>query len=188
MVTMDVFVSYSTPDKVVADATIAALESSQIRCWYAPRDIPPGKLYGEAIIEALRASRILVVIVSSRSLESPHVLRELERGVHYGLVVVPLRIEDIPMKGAFELFLSAPHWLDAITPPLEVHLRRLQQTVATILAGDAPPAQKVVEVKAPTSAAPETAKVEELPPDLWTRTGRSRIREFFSRLTDDPEV
>ncbi len=38
----DVFISYSTPDKVIADAACATLEQRQIRCWMAPRDVLPG--------------------------------------------------------------------------------------------------------------------------------------------------
>ncbi|NQT71340.1 MAG: toll/interleukin-1 receptor domain-containing protein [Chloroflexi bacterium] len=34
----DVFISYSTNDKTVADAVCATLESQKIRCWIAPRD------------------------------------------------------------------------------------------------------------------------------------------------------
>ena len=36
------------------------------------------------------------------------------------------------MRGAFELFLSVTHWLDAMTPPLEQHLERLADAVRGI--------------------------------------------------------
>lgn len=38
----DVFISYSSKDKKVADAIVADMEQHNIRCWYAPRDIRPG--------------------------------------------------------------------------------------------------------------------------------------------------
>ena len=68
---MDVFVSYSSSDKTIADAVVATLERAQIRCWYAPRDIRPGKPYAEAIVDGIRDCRAVVVIVSSRSIDSP---------------------------------------------------------------------------------------------------------------------
>ncbi|MBP5493609.1 MAG: toll/interleukin-1 receptor domain-containing protein, partial [Lachnospiraceae bacterium] len=37
----DVFISYSSKNKNVADAIVAEFESSGIKCWYAPRDIMP---------------------------------------------------------------------------------------------------------------------------------------------------
>jgi hypothetical protein len=48
-------------------------------------------------------------------------------------VVVPLRLQDVQPDGALEYFLSAEHWLDAITPPLQSHLNRLSATVKAIL-------------------------------------------------------
>ncbi len=38
----DVFISYSSDDKLIADAICAELESRRIRCWIAPRDALPG--------------------------------------------------------------------------------------------------------------------------------------------------
>src|SRR5713101_8280389 len=45
----DVFISYSSKDKPVADAVCAGLEGRGIRCWAAPRDILPGSDWGAAI-------------------------------------------------------------------------------------------------------------------------------------------
>lgn len=175
---MDVFVSYSSSDKRVADAAVATLEGAQVRCWYAPRDIIPGKPYGEAIIDALRSARIVVVIVSASATQSPQVIREVERAIHYGAVIVPFRIEDIEMQGSFELFLSVPHWLDAITPPLEVHLERLQTSVRRILNLEPAPA-------APATVAAPIHAVEEISPDSWSRAPGAGLRNFFGRLFED---
>jgi len=38
----DVFLSYSSQDKPIADAVCAALEAKKIRCWIAPRDVLAG--------------------------------------------------------------------------------------------------------------------------------------------------
>jgi TIR domain len=180
---MDIFVSYSSSDKTIADAVVATLERAQVRCWYAPRDILAGKPYGDAILDGLQASRGVVVIVSRRALASPHVLREVERAIHYGLVVVPFRIENVEMKGAFELFLSVSHWLDAMTPPLEQHLERLTDAVRGILSiKTVPPAPSV---DAPVRAV--AAGVAEVSPDLWSRRSGGKIRQFVSRFLEDTE-
>ena len=179
---MDVFVSYSSTDKTIADAVVATLERAQIRCWYAPRDIVPGKPYGDAILDGLRAARVVVVIVSARSVDSPQVLREVERAIHYGLVVVPFRIENVEMRGSFELFLSVSHWLDAISPPLEAHLERLCDAVRGIM-------QVGRKTAVPPTAAAVAAAVEppvpEVSPDLWSRRSGGRLRQFFSRFLED---
>ena len=68
----DVFISYSSTDKAIADSVCATLEGRRIRCWIAPRDITPGVPYGEALIEGLGASRLLVLVFSSHANVSRH--------------------------------------------------------------------------------------------------------------------
>jgi len=53
----DVFVSYSSQDKPVADAICACIEESGVEVWIAPRNILPPRSYGEAIIDAIAAAR-----------------------------------------------------------------------------------------------------------------------------------
>jgi hypothetical protein len=47
--------------------------------------------------------------------------------------VVPFRIEDAPISKELEYFLSASHWLDAVTPPLEKHMAELAETCRLLL-------------------------------------------------------
>ncbi len=129
----DVFVSYASQDKAVADALCAAVEQRGIRCWMAPRDILPGHNYGEAIIEAINASRLMVMVFSSHSNQSPQVMREVERAVSKGLPIIPFRVEDVAPSKAMEYFISAPHWLEALTPPLERHIARAVEMIGLLL-------------------------------------------------------
>ena len=129
----DVFVSYSSDDKPTADAVCATLENKGIRCWIAPRDILPGVDWGGAIVDAINASRVMVLVYSAKANDSPQIKREVERAVHRGLSVIPFRIEDVPMSTTLEYFMSMPHWLDALTPPLQDHLDRLADTTRLIL-------------------------------------------------------
>ena len=129
----DVFISYSSRDKTTADAVCAVLESRDIRCWVAPRDILPGVEYAEALVDALHQSRLMVLVFSSGSNQSPHVLREVERAVSQGIPILPLRIEDVPPSRAMEYYIASRHWLDALTPPLERHLEQLAQTAKLLL-------------------------------------------------------
>ena len=49
----DVFISYSSRNKQTALAICHVLEGHGVRCWMAPRDIPPGADYGDVIDEAI---------------------------------------------------------------------------------------------------------------------------------------
>ncbi len=150
----DVFISYAARDKAIADAVCATLERRRIRCWIAPRDVLPGRPFPEALIDAINHSRLLVLVFSSGSNESPQVMREVERAVSKGLPIIPLRIEDVPLSPAMEYFISAPHWLDALTPPLEAHLERLADTVEALFAVGAGEGAGGQEAPAPPPPSP----------------------------------
>jgi hypothetical protein len=130
----DVFVSYASQDKTVADAVCNTLESAGVRCWIAPRDVVPGMEYGEAIIDAINDCRIMVLVFSSKANVSNHISREIERAVSKGVTVMPLRIEQVMPSKTLDYFIGSVHWLDAVTPPLEAHLKLLAANCKTILA------------------------------------------------------
>jgi hypothetical protein len=121
----DAFLSYSSQDKAIANAMCHYLEHRGLRCWIAPRDVRPGEDYAAEIIEAITASRALVVIFSANANSSKHVKNEVERAVSHGVVVVPFRTEAVEPSKSMELFLGAKHWLDAMSPPLETHFDQL---------------------------------------------------------------
>jgi hypothetical protein len=135
----DVFISYSSHDKAVADAVCATIENRKVRCWIAPRDVLPGQPYAESILDGIQKSRIFVLVFSSDSNLSQQVLREVERAVSKGIPVLPFRIDNVEPTKSMELFLSATHWLDALTPPLEKHLQKLADTVESLLGTQVPP-------------------------------------------------
>jgi hypothetical protein len=128
-----VFVSYSSHDKTIADEACRALETKGIPCWIAPRDVLPGSLWGEEIINAINDSQIMVLILSSSSNDSPQVIREIERAGSKGLPIISFRIGDVRLSKSMEYFVSTHHWLDATKDPLESCLTRLVETAQTLL-------------------------------------------------------
>jgi WD40 repeat protein len=131
--THDVFISYSHHDKSAADAVCAKLEQHGVRCWIAPRDVEPGAEWAGSIIRAISKSKIMVLVFSKSANDSPQIRKEVERAVNKGVIVVPLRIEDVVPTESLEYFMSNVHWLDALTPPLEKHLDHLAGTVKLML-------------------------------------------------------
>jgi TIR domain/Galactose oxidase, central domain len=139
----DVFVSHSSYDKTVADMVCARLEARGIRCWMATRDALAGRPYGQAIVDAIGAAKVMVLVFSKHANSSHHIQREVERGVSKGLIIVPFRIENVAPEGALDYSISSVHWLDALTPPVESHLEKLSDTIARLLPAAAPPASPV---------------------------------------------
>jgi hypothetical protein len=99
----------------------------------APRNIVPGMNWGGSIVKAIGDCRAFVLIFSGHTNSSPQVIREVERAVGKGKPVVMFRLEDIAPAPDLEYFISAPHWLDATTPPLEQHVRVLGEQICLLL-------------------------------------------------------
>ncbi len=104
-----------------------------MRCWITPRDILPGHDWAESILRAVAGARVVVLIFSASANNSPQVRREIERAVHNEVPIIPFRIEDTTPSESLEYFISTPHWLDAITPPLEAHAIRLAESALALL-------------------------------------------------------
>ncbi len=69
----DAFISHSSNDKTMADAVCGTLEEKNIRCWIAPRDVPPGTHYVPALDKALENSNIFIRLISTVSNNSDQV-------------------------------------------------------------------------------------------------------------------
>ena len=150
----DVFLSYSTHDKHVADAMCASLEGAGIRCWIAPRDVTPGVEWADALLKAIRASRTLVVVFSASANASQPVAREVATAFESEIPVIPFRIDQSLPAGSIEFFIKQTHWLDAMTPPLEAHLDRLREVVSALLGSSEPSSpRRAPSVPAPAAAA-----------------------------------
>src|SRR5436190_24383324 len=130
----DVFISHSSSNRTIANAVCAALEGATIRCWIAPRDVLPGRSYSGDITRAIQQIRAFVLIFSEHSNNSEQVLREVQLAAHSRLHIVQFRIDAVLPSDDLEYYLSGPHWLDAVTPPLENHIEQLQTSMKALLA------------------------------------------------------
>lgn len=129
----EVFVSYSSKDKAIADAVVASMESNGIRCWYAPRDIRSGDDWGKAITSAIEGSKLFLLIFSGHANQSQRVLDELNLGISCETTIIPFRIENLEPDGAMRLHLTSRHWLDAFDHSWERNLQKLIHTVSATL-------------------------------------------------------
>jgi hypothetical protein len=129
-VSREVFVSYSQPDHECAFELVSRLESQNISTWIAPRDISPSADWAAEIIDGISSARLMVLVFSFHSNQSPQVHREVERAVHKR---VPFRIENVAPTRSLEYFISSQHWLDAFTEPREAHYRRLCAHIEALL-------------------------------------------------------
>lgn len=109
----DVFISYSSCDREAAQAICHTLEQNEIRCWMAPRDIPPGSEYGDLIDAAIKSSTVVVILFSETASNSQWVKGELNIAFEEQKTIIPFRLDKTPLQGQNRVILNQRHWIDA---------------------------------------------------------------------------
>lgn len=95
----DVFLSYSSRDQQECDAWMQRLEQAGIRCWQSARNHPVGKDgYEGAIMDAMRAAKLFVILLSHDSVASQHVKNELTNATSMKKAILPLRLPASPRR------------------------------------------------------------------------------------------
>ena len=131
----DVFISYSSKDKPIADGICASLEAAGIRCWIAPRDITPGEDWPTSISAAITKSKVMVLVFSADSNSSKQVGNELSLAFNNNLVIIPFKIENIEPELGKQYYLARTHWLEAMNPPTLEQIQTLVETVRSVVSG-----------------------------------------------------
>lgn len=111
-----VFISYAEKDEDAASGVCEMLEAEGTGCWLRARDAATGDEGSEAVLEAIRASDLVVLVFSASANDSPAVLREIETAAAWERPVVPVRIDDSVPDADLR------QYLDAIAPPVEIAL------------------------------------------------------------------
>jgi hypothetical protein len=96
----DIFISYASQDRAVAERLAAALAGEGWSVWW-DRTIPPGKTFAKMIEDALAATKCVVVLWSKASKESNWVHKEARFGDKRG-VLIPALIEDVDPPFEFD--------------------------------------------------------------------------------------
>jgi len=177
-VARDVFISYSQPDRDCAFGLTQQLEARGFSVWIAPRDVSPAAEWAEEIIDAIAAARVMVLVFSASSNDSPQVRREVERAVHKNLRILPFRIENVLPSRSLEYFLSSQHWLDGFPPPRAGHYERLCGHLRQWVADTAAPAR---ETAAPAPA-PPPADPPQARPAFRVSFPADALRQLEARL------
>ena len=128
----EVFISYSSKDKAVADAVCHVLEQHNMQCWIAPRDVQPGARYAAEIVNGIKNCKVMVLVYSKESNQSDHVANEVDRAFNGGKTIIPFLVDDTPMNDEFDYYLSRKHWLVAY-PHYADQLENLAHAVANVL-------------------------------------------------------
>jgi hypothetical protein len=162
-----VFVSYAQEDAGAAGQIWEFLTEADIPCWMAPRSIPPGVDWSEAIVDAIDRSHILLILLSVSSNASKHVARELKLAMGNLIPAMPVRLEDCLPSKYLKFYLGSIQYLDAYPkcfteyrdPIIKavrdlLRLEPIGKEVATSVDGEIPPPPPDPDVS--TSSAPSS--------------------------------
>ncbi len=160
MANAKVFISHSSKDRKIARTICTALENRGIKCWIASRDVGPGENFQEAIVRAIRATKVMVLVFTENANNSGEIKKELALASRYNLVVIPARAESVVPSEAFELEFATRQWVD-LFEDWEQEIERLTSWIADIV-GVEPAAREPAAPATPTRPATEELKA---PPD-----------------------
>jgi hypothetical protein len=111
---MNAFISHSSKDKVKADELVAHIESEDLNCWIAPRNIPPSASYAKEIVKGIDSCEFFILLLSENSNSSDAVAGEVEMAFNRGKPIIPVRLGEVSAGASIELFISRSQWVDAL--------------------------------------------------------------------------
>ncbi|MBQ4273482.1 MAG: toll/interleukin-1 receptor domain-containing protein [Clostridia bacterium] len=129
----DVFVSYTTPDRRVAEDIVAFLEKQGVDCFIAPRDVDPGQAYAANLMQAINNCRVIILVASDAMNRSSHVLNEIEAIINKQKPLVPFFIEDFQMNDEFCYYLSRTQRIVAYPDPVSSYYNKLFSAIMPML-------------------------------------------------------
>src|ERR1700722_9854167 len=127
-----VFISHSSRDRKMAQTISGALEHRGFHCWISSRDIGPGENFQEAIVRAIRTSRVMVLVFTGNAYNSDEIKKEMALASQSKLAVIPIRVEDVVPNDAFAYEFATRQWIDTFDN-WEHAIERLVQQIGTVL-------------------------------------------------------
>jgi hypothetical protein len=78
----------------------------------ASRDVGAGENFQEAIVQAILSAKVMILVFSTHANNSSEIKKELVLAGQHGLIVIPVRVEDVVPGGAFAYELATRQWID----------------------------------------------------------------------------
>ncbi|MGW4774970.1 TIR domain-containing protein [Nocardia sp. NPDC004278] len=108
---MAVFISYHSSKRPVVEHLATYFARHDISTWWAPRDVPPGSDWDEAISRAIKSSKALVLLFCASADSSVHVKREVHLADKAKIPIYWVRLEQVQPE-RLGYYLSPTQWVD----------------------------------------------------------------------------
>ncbi len=123
------FLSHKSEDAALAQQLCGALENGGVRCWIAPRDIPPGRSWAEGIVEGINGCSAFVLLATTRSVLSREVLIELEQAHRLSRPIYTVMVDDPRLAGEITYYLTRLQWLETKSGGIDLAGSRLAEVL-----------------------------------------------------------
>jgi TIR domain-containing protein len=131
----DVFISHAHKDEQIAHAICEKLESTQVKCWMAKRDMPAGEDWTKATRNAIGSSHLLVLLISENASAAVHIEREMAHAFYTRRLIIPLRLTDTLPRREFLFYLENVRSFDAFGPTAEQQLEAFSTAIHGLVRG-----------------------------------------------------
>ncbi len=157
----DIFVSHAKDDKKTARQLVTKLESEQeLLCWIAPRDSNSSLNTEEVEKQALEDVKVLVLILSEKTLNSKEVIRQIKLAVENEVPIIPMKISQIPENLGTAYMLHQLEWVDAHADGFDAAYEILLEIYAEYTNGELPVKKiKNLKIKADSKPMSQTSKI-----------------------------
>ena len=108
-----VFISFSSKDQAKADRIVNFIEKNSYNCFISSRDLIAGQEYAAQLIDNIKDSIAVVLLLSKNSNASPHVLRELEYAVSGKIPIIVYVLEEVALSKSMEYYLMTHQWVNS---------------------------------------------------------------------------
>ncbi len=108
-----VFISYSSKNEAFALSLYDECLNFSLDVWFAPKSIQIGESYASTIHKAIKNCNVFILILSTHSVKSEQVKREVGLAVKFEKKIFPIKIDDCEINEDFEYFLEGVQYIFA---------------------------------------------------------------------------
>lgn len=110
----DIFVCYSSKNKLIVEELVTFLEKEGYKCWYSDRNLRPegGSQYWFDIEKAMINTKLMVVISSEFEMLSPDVRKEIDLAKLHHKPLIELKLDLTPHNAFFKHTFEGIQWIN----------------------------------------------------------------------------
>src|SRR2546430_2961967 len=121
-----IFISYSRDDQKQALALLAMLRREGYTVWIDQEAIPGASIWSDEIVQNIKSCDIFIALLSTSSVSSPNVGKEIGLAAEHGKVILPVEIGMVELPGRLEYALAGIQKTDYHNEAAILHAIRKQ--------------------------------------------------------------